>query len=173
MVSDVIWVAVYARPRREVPLRPLVEERFRVGADLMYVNRFQDAKALQVGDRIEILFGGPSGSDPYAQHLVQAGCVTERARPLNQADLEEYQELFSLAMKMFPHLQTAPGLLERQGIIKYQLFRPPPGVMPLPRPFQQARQGDNFKRFVLGDPEYPQLDAWWHTVVPRGQCGKE
>jgi len=173
MVSDVIWVAIYARPRREVPLRPLMEERFRVGADLMYTRRFQKAIALQVGDRKLSFFGGPSGSNPDAQHLVYAGCVTQKARPLEQADLKDYPELFRLTIEMFPHFQTAPGLLERQGIIKYQLFRPPPGVMPLPRPFQQPRPGDNFKRFVPSDPEYPQLDDWWHAVVPRGQCGNE
>jgi len=173
MVSAVIWVVIHARPKREVPLRPLFDERFRVGADLMYVNRFQDASALELGDRIVDHFGGPSGSDPWAQYIVQAGCVTERARPLSQKDLGEYPELFRLTIQMFPHFQTAPGLLERQGIIKYQRFRPPPGVALLPRPYQQPRPGDNFKRFVPGDPEYPQIDAWWYAVVPRGECGKE
>ncbi|HAZ32181.1 MAG TPA: hypothetical protein DCY61_05770 [Dehalococcoidia bacterium] len=171
MVSSIIWVVIHAR--KEVPLRPLFDQRFRDGADLMYVNRFQNASALEVGDRIVDHFGGPSGSDPWAQHIVQAGCVIEKARPLNQGDLEKYPMLFCLTIEMFPYFQTAPGLLERQGIIKYRQFRPPPGVVLLPRPYRQPRPGDNFKRFIPGNPEYPQLDAWWHAVVPRGQCGKE
>ena len=173
MVSNVIWVVIYARPRREVSLRPLIDERARVGADLMYINRFQDAKALETGDRIVVHFGGPSGSAPYAQHLVQAGCVTEKARPLNQRDLQKFGTLLTLTVEMFPHFQTAPGLLERQGIIQYHLFSPPPDVRPLPRPYPQPMLGMNFKQLLPGDPEYPQVDAWWHAVVPRGQCGKE
>jgi hypothetical protein len=173
MISKVIWVVIHARPRREVPLRPLFDERFRVGADLMYENRFQDASALEVGDRIVDHFGGPLGSDVWAQHVVQAGCVTKKARPLSQKVLVEYQRLFELTKQMFPPFQTAPGLLERQGIIRYRQFRPPLGVSPLPRPYRQPRSGDNFKRFSPDDPEYPQLDAWWHAVVPRGECGKE
>lgn len=173
MVSSVIWVVIHARPRAEVPLRPLFDERFRVGADLMYVKRFRQATALDVGDRIVDHFGGPLGSDPWAQHVVQAGCVIERARPLTQKDLAQYPELFRLTIEMFPRFQTAPGLLERQGIIGYRRFRPPPGVALLPIPYQPPMRGNNFKRFSPGDPEYPQLDAWWHAVVPQGQCGKE
>lgn len=173
MVSSVIWVVIHARPKPEVPLRPLFDERFRVGADLMYVKRFQEFSDLEVGDRIVDHFGGPSRSDPWAQYVVQAGCVTEKARHLNHADLGEYAELVRLTKEMFPHFQIDSGLFERQGIIKYRRFRPPLGVAILPRPYEQPRPGNNKKKFVPNDPEYPQLNAWWHAVVPRGQCGKE
>ena len=173
MLSSVIWVVIYARPRREVPLRPLIDERARVGADLMYSKRFQYARALVEGDRVVVHFGGPSGSDPLAQHLVQAGCVIEVARPLNQRDLQQFGTLLKLTIEMFPHFQTTPGLLERQGIIRYRLFSPPPGVRPLPRPYLQPMPGMNFKRLLPEDPEYPQVDAWWGAVVPSDHCGKE
>ena len=173
MVSSVIWVVIYARPKPDVRLRPLVDERLRVGADMMYIRRFQDAKKMAKGDRLVIHFGGPKGSDPWAQHLVQAGCVKEPARNLNQRDVQEFRTLLDLTCKMFPDFQTAQGLLERQGIIFYQLFNPPPGIRILPRPYPQPRAGDNFKHFLPEDPEYPQIDAWWHAVVPIGQCGKE
>lgn len=166
MRSSAIWVVIHARPRRDVRLRPLFDERFAVGADLMYTNRFQDALALECGDRIVDHFGGPSGSDPWAQCVVQAGYVIEKARPLRQGDLEEYRRLFLLTKEMFPHFQSEAGLLERQGIMKFLRFRPPTGVHPLPRPYRQPMPGDNFKRFAPGDPEYPQLDRWWRAVVP-------
>lgn len=169
MPTDVIWVVIHARPRREVPLKPLFDERYRIQADLMYTNRFEDASVLEVGDRILDHFGGPSGSHPWAQHIVQAGRVIEKARRLRQGDLEQYRELFHLTKQMFPHFQEEPGLLERQGIVRFIRFRPPPGVPPLPRPYRQPMPGDNFKKFTPTDPEYRQLDTWWHTVVSAGE----
>jgi hypothetical protein len=173
MVSSVIWVVIYARPRREVRLRPLFNERARVSADMMYPRRFSQATAMAKGDRVVIHFGGPKGSDPWAGCLVQAGCVKEPPRNLNQQDAQEFKPLLDLTCEMFPYFQTDPGLFERQGIIFYQLFNPPPGVRILPRPYPPPMPGMNFKRFLPEDPEYQQIDAWWHAVVPRGQCGKE
>jgi hypothetical protein len=175
MVSKVIWVFIYARPRREVPLKPLADERARVGAELMYIRRFRQALALSKGDRVVIHFGGPRGSDPFAGHLVRAGCVEEPARPLTQSDARDpgLKRLLDLTIQMFPDFQTAPGLFERQGIIRYRLFDPPPGVSPLPRPFPPPRPGMNFIRLMPEDPEYQVVDPWWHAVVPRGCCGKE
>lgn len=173
MVSSVIWVVIYARPRRELRLRPLFDERGRVGADMMYMRRFGQATKMAKGDRVVIHYGGPQRSDIYAQHLVQAGCVKEPARNLTQQDAHKYKTLLDLTCEMFPYFQTDQGLLERQGIIFYQLFNPPPGVRILPIPFPPPMPGMNFKSFLPDDPEYQQIDAWWHAVVPRGQCGKE
>ena len=156
-----------------MPLRPLFDERFRVGADLMYIRRFGQSLRLEVGDRILDHFGGPKGSDPWAGYLVQAGCVTEKARPLTEEDLLAFPQLLKLTKEMFPDFQTAPGLLQRQGIIRYKRFRPPSDVAILPRPYPPPKPGDNFLKFLPDDPEYPQLDAWWHAVVPGGECGKE
>ena len=171
MVSSVIWVVIYARP--EVPLRPLFDERTRVGADMMYMRRFGQAKAMSVGDRVVIHFGGPKRTDRYAQYLVQAGCVMERARPITQQDAQNLKTLLDLTCEMFPDFQRAPGLLERQGIIFYHLFSPPPGIGPLPRPYPQPKAGDNFIRLLPERPEYPQVDSWWRKVVPKSYCGND
>jgi hypothetical protein len=173
MLSSIIWVVLFARPRKDLSLRPLYNERVRVAADMMYIRRFSQARGMSVGDRVVVQFGGPKGSDPLAQYLVQAGCVEEEARNLNQGDAEKYKMLLDLTIEMFPEFQTAPGLFERQGIIKYRLFSLPRNVSPIFRPYPQLMPGDNFKQFVPGDPEYPLLDEWWHRVVPKGQCGKE
>ena len=167
MGNDVIWIIIHDRPRREVPLRPLFDERFRLGVDLMYVNSNKEANALNVGDCIVDYFGGPPESDPWAQHIVQAGYVIERARHLHQEDLTEYPELFRLTIQMFVNFQIVPVLLERQGIIKYRRFRSPPSVVPLPWSNLQFRPGDNFKKLEPFDPEYHQLDTWWHAIVPQ------
>ena len=171
MLNSIIWVVLFARPRKDLSLRPLYNERIRVGADMMYLRRFSQAKGMSVGDRVIVQYGGPKGSDPLAQYLVQAGCVEEAARNLTQRDAEKYKTLLGLTCEMFPEFQTAPGLFERQGIIKYRLFTPPPNVTPLFRPYPQPMPGDNFKQFLPGSPEHPLLDDWWRNVVPKGECG--
>jgi hypothetical protein len=177
MPSTVIWAVLYSIPKearqRGLSLRPLVNERFRVGADMMYIRRFGQAMRLAKGDRVVINFGGPSGSDRHAGYIIQAGCVKEVARHLREQDRQDFALLLKLTCEMFPHFQTEPGLFERQGIIRYDLFNPPPDVQPLPRPFPPPMPGMNFIPLLPGDPEYSQLDRWWNAVVLRGQCGKE
>jgi len=173
MVSSIIWVVIFARPRREVPLRPLYDERIRVGADMMYIRRFNQAKAISVGDRVVIHFGGPKASDPLAQYLVQAGCVKEQARLITQKDAQNFKTLLDLTCEMFPHFQTMPGLLERQGIIFYNFFSPPADIGPLPIPYPSPMPGNNFIKLLPGCPEYPLIDSWWRRVVTKGYCGNE
>ena len=171
MVSDVIWVVIYAKPPN-APLRPIFNERTRMGADMMYIRRFGQSKAMAQGDRVVIHFGGPRGSDPYAQYLVQAGYVTETARPLNLQDVQNFRTLLNLTCEGFPHFQTDVRLLPLQGIIRYQLFEPPAGVRPLPRPYPPPKPGQNFIRLTPEHPAYPQIDSWWHQVVPKGHTAK-
>jgi hypothetical protein len=139
----------------------------------MYIRRFHQSLRLEMGDRILDHFGGPKGSDLWAGYIVQAGYVTEKARHLIQSDLSIFPELFRLTIEMFPDFQKEPGLLERQGIIRYRRFRPPLGVSILPRPYLPPKPGNNFLKFLPSDPEYNQLNSWWHAVVRRGQYGRK
>lgn len=166
LTESTIWVVIYARPSNG-SLRPLFTERTNVGADMMYPRRFAQSKAMQNGDRIAIHFGGPRGSDAFAQHLVQAGYVKEPARPLNQEDIRQHSLLVELTKVVFPFFQTDPSLLARQGIIFYQLFEPPENIGPLPRPYLPPKVGDNFIKLMPGDPVYNQVDNWWRSVVLR------
>ncbi len=170
MVSTVIWVVIYAKPPNG-PLRLLFDERTRVGADMMYIRRFGQARAMAVGDRVVIHFGGPRGSDPYAQYIVQAGCVKEAAMPITQQDAQNLRALLDFTHQGFPHFQTDMPLLGQQGIIFYHLFSPPPGVETLPRPYPPPKRGDNFIRLLPEHLAYPQIDSWWRKIVPKGHCG--
>ncbi len=166
MTESTIWVVIFARPSNG-SLRPLFTERSNVGADMMYPRRFAQSKAMKKGDRIAIHFGGPRGSDAFAQHLVQAGYVKEPARPLNQEDIRQYSLLAELTKGAFLFFQTDPSLLARQGIIFYQLFEPSDNIRPLPRPYLPPKVGDNFIKLVPGDPAYNQVNNWWCSVVLR------
>lgn len=164
LTESTIWVVIYAKPSNGI-LRPLFAERTKVGADMMDPRRFAQSKAMKTGDRIAIHFGGPRGSDILAQHLVQAGYVKEAARPLTQEDIRQYSLLVNLTKQAFPFFQTDPSLLERQGIVFYQLFEPPEQIGPLPRPYLPPKLGDNFIKLVPSDPVYRQVNNWWRSVV--------
>lgn len=164
LTESTIWVVIYAKPYNG-SLRPLLNERTNVGADMMYPRRFAQSKAMKNGDRIAVHFGGPRGSDALAQHLVQAGYVKETARPLNQEDIRRYSLLTELTKAAFPFFQMDPSLLARQGIIFYQLFEPTEQVGPLPRPYLPPKVGDNFIKLIPGDPVYHQVNNWWCNVV--------
>jgi hypothetical protein len=164
-----IAVAVFAKPTN-APLGPIMEERLRLGVDMMYMNRFQEAKALRAGARVVWHFGGPRGSDRRAQYLVAAGCVKEPARPLTQEDARRFRHLFDLTKDGFPFWQVESPLLERQGIMTYDIFEASPDVELLPRPYQPPKPGQNFIPLGPSAPEFGQVDAWWHRVV-RGRCG--
>lgn len=171
MVSSVIWVVIYAKPPN-AGLYPIFQERSRVGADMMYPRHFAQARALAQRDRVVVHFGGPAGSNPYAQHLVLAGCVRNVARSLHQQDAQMFPNLFFLAAQGFPFFPQSPSALTgEEGIIFYELYDPPPSVRPLPRPYPPPKRGDNFKpKLVPDDFIYQVVDAWWHSIVPKGCC---
>lgn len=170
MLDSPIWVVVFAKPPN-APLGPIMEERLRLGVDMMYVNRFEEAKALPLGGRVVWHFGGPRGSDRRAQYLVGAGCVQESARPLTQEDTRRFRHLLDLTKEGFPHFQIESPLLERQGIMTFEIFQPLPDAGFLPRPFLPPKPGQNFLQMRPSAPEYGQIDGWWRKVVPKGHCG--
>jgi hypothetical protein len=172
MSNSGIWVVLFARPKNNLSLRPLNDERFRVGADIMYLRRFGQAQKMKAGDRVVIQFGGPKGSDPLAGYLFLAGFVDQEARNLTPQDKTKYKRLIELTVEMFPEIQLSPGLWERQGIIGYRLFSLSPDMLPIFRPYPQLKPGDNFKKFLPETPEFPILDEWWRKVVPNSESKK-
>ena len=175
MVTEVIWVVVFAVPPAG-GLRNIFEVRDRLRADVMYDTRRKQALAMQVWDRIVVHFGGPKGSDPWAQHLIRAGCVKQGARNLSPQDEKgTLGELFSLTRQMFPFGEIT-------GVMFYEWFAPPPEVGPLPRPYQAPKPGKNFIELSPSHPAYAdreayreayrKVDEWWRRVVPRGHCGR-
>ena len=165
MISTVIWVVVWAKPEKGVPLRPLVDERFEVGADMLYPKRFKQALDISAGDRLVFHFGGPSGSDHQAQHFVRAGCL-KNVRPITQQDTQHYGNLLRLIRQMFPKFKIHP----EHGIMFFDSFPPPPNIGILRRPCRQPNQGNNFIALLPTHAGYKETDEWWRKVVPKGCC---
>ena len=173
-MTQVIWVVINTTPRTEY-IGPLVEERIRIGVDMMYPRRFTLARKLLPGDRVVMHFGGPSQSHPKAQHLVAAGCVRETARPLTATDADCFRRLWCLTRDAYEHWPRSPEDISGQGIIFYELYRcETQGVRPLPRPFAPPKLGANFIPLDPNNPIYKcihdKVDKWWHQVVPPGRC---
>ena len=165
MASEVIWVVVFAVPPAG-SLAKIFEVRDHLRSDVMRETRHEQAKALQVGDRMVAHFGGPVGTHPWAQHLVRAGCVKEAARSLTAQDEDgALAKLISLTRQTFPFGQLT-------GTIVYDWYAPPSEVGPLPRPYRAPKPGNNFICLSPDHPAYRQVDEWWRRVVTRGRCGQ-
>ena len=169
-MRDVIWVVInYARDTKCI--EPLLEERARVGMDMMSSRRFNQAHGhLLPGDRVVMHFGGRARSHPKAQHLVAAGFVKAVARPLTHDDIRTFPRLWDLTAKAFPSFPRRAGDIKGQGVISYELFScESRDVCPLRRPYRPPRGGENFIPLHRDDSAYEEVAEWWYSVAPLGQ----
>ena len=160
MQDSVIWMRVDAVPPHG-SLAELHRVRTEAGADVMYPRRFAQARALAVGDRVVVHYGGRKRSDSKAQRLVQGGWVGEEARPITQEDERERAALMRVSRRVW----EKEGDLA--GIIFYDLLDPPSEVGLLPSP-RRPRTGNNFIRLERGSPGYDEANEWWHQITRRG-----
>lgn len=181
-MREVIWVVVNTARDKEFYKSTYIDRRIRMmvryGVDMMYINRFGDARRyLNKGDRVVLHLGSPKKPGTWAQHLVAAGWVAGKARPLQPQDVSLYPDLWELTGKMFPKFPQSPADIEGEGLIPYDLYHcDAQGVPPLPRAssngkveYPQPRQGNNFIPLWSGDASYDKVNKWWHRVVPAGQ----